>query len=192
MARDSQRSGTPDPSPRHLPHNPTLQARIDGLGRFPWPAGWDAFLARRGWQERRISRGLSELEVYRRLPSAGEFEYSGYLTATRVRFQPGERDHAFTSVGKSCIFHSHPTDCEEADYPSAADLFVFLTCRALRSITVGKNLIWTFEKTAASLRVMRNLLRWGEVHPAISLPFWLECAAVHWRERAVSSGPRGL
>ncbi len=41
------------------------------------------------WREARIPPGLTAEAVYRRLPTAPDFEYAGYLTRTRVRYALG-------------------------------------------------------------------------------------------------------
>ena len=37
----------------------------------------------RRWKEIRLKPGLSEIEVYRKLPHASGFEYGGYVTKSR-------------------------------------------------------------------------------------------------------------
>ena len=41
------------------------------------------------WREARIPPGQPAEAVYRRLATAPDFEYAGYLTRTRVRYAPG-------------------------------------------------------------------------------------------------------
>lgn len=117
------------------------------------------------WKEIRIKPGLSEESVYRLLPSATDFEYSGYLSASRVRYFRGEADHAGMLMAKPCTFHSHPTrNPHVADIPSLKDIYSFLFYRHLRSITVGATKVWVWDKTRNTLGTVRKLAEWMEAN----------------------------
>ena len=62
------------------------------------------------WREARIPPGLTAEAVYRRLPTAPDFEYAGYLTRTRVRYALGWGTGAHVIGCKPCCFHTHPTE----------------------------------------------------------------------------------
>src|SRR5208282_3275119 len=90
------------------------------------------------WKEIRIKPGLSVEAVYRLLPSATDFEYSGYLSKSRIRYFRGDSHSTGMLMAKPCTFHSHPTKNPYlADVPSLQDIYSFLFYRQLRSVTVG-------------------------------------------------------
>src|SRR5438876_11041039 len=73
------------PEPNHRPTCPIEPERYDRLYLFN--QGLDDQLPEVAeWSEIRIKVGWPADEVYRLLPSAVDFEYSGYLTKSRVRF----------------------------------------------------------------------------------------------------------
>lgn len=115
------------------------------------------------WKVIRLRPGLSAEQVYQKLPSAETFEYGGYLTKTRIRFvKCGQREARVPSHRSSCTFHSHPTNLSGTypDLPSSSDLYNFLFRKSLRSITVGKNLVWVFNKTPKTLPMIKKLNQW--------------------------------
>ena len=114
------------------------------------------------WEEIRIRPGLTEHAVYRLLPSAGGFEYGGYLTKTRIRFLKCHATRANTLKSKVCTFHSHPTDSASADVPSIDDVFQFLYFRHIRAVTVGSTRIWVWDKTKATMTTVKKLGAWSE------------------------------
>jgi hypothetical protein len=128
------------------------------------------------WKEIRLRPGLTAEQVYQKLPSAETFEYAGYLTKTRIRFVKCFQTSAdLLSPRSSCNFHSHPTDLPGTipDVPSATDLTGFLFRKPLRSITVGKNLVWVFNKTPKTLPIIKKLTRWHEKNlVAVQTKLW--------------------
>jgi len=116
------------------------------------------------WREKRIPIGLSAPEVYRRLPSATDFEYGGYLTKTRIRFIRGDATRSYTDTDKHCTFHSHPTAFPAADVPSELDVYIFLKRRHFRAITVGAEWIWVWDKNKQVLATVERLLEWEVQH----------------------------
>ncbi len=114
------------------------------------------------WQEIRIRPGLAEDAVYRLLPCAGDFEYGGYLTKTRIRFIKCDPSSARMPQSKASTFHSHPTGSATADLPSAGDVFQFLNFRYLRAITVGSTRLWVWDKTKATLPIVRKFGAWND------------------------------
>jgi len=117
------------------------------------------------WQQVRIKPGSSEIDTYRLLPSAFDFEFSGYLTRSRIRFFSGDSTSAGMLMAKPCTFHSHPTKNPlEADIPSLMDIFSFLNYRHLRTITVGASRIWVWDKTRATLVTVRKMAAWIEAN----------------------------
>lgn len=99
------------------------------------------------------------------LPSAGAFEYGGYLTKTRIRFLKCDPTKANSPMSKVCTFHSHPTNAAAAaDIPSAGDVFQFLNFRHLRTITAGATRLWVWDKTKATLGTVKKLGDWAEAN----------------------------
>jgi hypothetical protein len=114
------------------------------------------------WQEARIPGELGASQVYRRLPSAEDIEYGGYLTKTRIRYQRFWLTSARTISWKSCTFHSHPSGHPNADIPSPEDIYHFLKWRHLRAITVGSSWIWIWNKSEHVLKTVRRLADWED------------------------------
>lgn len=140
------------------------------------------------WRETRIKPGLTEEAVYRLLPSATEFEYSGYLTQTRVRYVQAEPSSARMLMAKPCTFHSHPTKNRYlADVPSLQDIHSFLFYRHLRSITVGATKIWVWDKTRATLRTVRNLADWMEANHFRTVNHWMKKDFGNWQAMYVQT-----
>lgn len=146
------------------PHLPPPPADLEGYERlYAFNSGLDDYLEDEpDWRVIRIPPGLSAAEVYRRLPSAPGFEYGGYLTRTRIRYQACEESRANTLCSRSCTFHSHPTrfPADRADVPSPSDIYSFLKYRHLRAVTVGASILWVFDKTAATFGTVRRLADW--------------------------------
>ncbi|MBW3542110.1 MAG: hypothetical protein KY476_17710 [Planctomycetes bacterium] len=117
------------------------------------------------WLEIRIPPKATAEEVYRRLPSAPDFEYGGYLTRTRIRYARCEPCIAYVPSSKTCTFHTHPTAFgDQADVPSGRDIYQFLRGRHCRTITVGARLLWVWDKTPATLTVARTLADWEAIN----------------------------
>lgn len=117
-------------------------------------------------REIRIRPGLSAEEVYRKLPSASDLEYAGYLTKTRIRYAEYWATMSSGPNSKACTFHSHPTGLNlgDPDVPSTLDVYGFLKWRHLRAITVGRDLIWVMDKTRRTVRSVRKLADWEAEH----------------------------
>lgn len=146
----------------HLPKCPIDPGRYDRL--YAFNQGLDNQMPDlASWKEIRIKAGMPEREVYRLLPSAADFEYSGYLTKSRIRFFKAESSSAGMLMAKPCTFHSHPTKNRYlADIPSLKDIYSFLNYRHLRSVTVGATKVWVWDKTRATLGTVRRLAKWVE------------------------------
>ena len=114
------------------------------------------------WQQTQIPSGLTAEAVYQLLPSAKKFEYGGYLTESQIHFVKCEETSANTIKANPCTFHTHPTNLEGTvpDIPSENDIYSFLRWRHQRAITVGKNLIWAFDKTVETIPVIKQLEKW--------------------------------
>jgi hypothetical protein len=112
------------------------------------------------WSEIRTSRNLSLSEVCRRLPSSKDFEYAGYITKSRIRYQLCGHNTSISDYTKVCTFHTHPTSACNADVPSAADICNFLKCEHKRAITVGREWIWVWNKTQKTKRLAEKLNDW--------------------------------
>jgi hypothetical protein len=147
--------------PHHLPRCPIDSERYDRL--YAFNGGTDDFLDNDAeWQQIRIRPNLDEVAVYRLLPSARDFEYGGYLTKARIRFRKCDLYSARMPMSKACTFHSHPSDSAMADLPSAADVFQFLNFRHLRAITVGSKRLWVWDKSKATMSVVKKVGAWVE------------------------------
>jgi len=152
-----------DREPTHLPELPVELEAYQQL--YSFNCGVDDYMEESAdWQVLRIPTGLSEEEVYRRLPSAPDFEYGGYLTKTRIRFLRCGPDRASTRMSRRCTFHSHPTDSPNADLPSLTDVYSFLAFRHVRAVTVGATRLWVWDKTKATLATVRQLAAWAEAN----------------------------
>lgn len=149
--------------PTHLPEWPVGQEAYQRL--YSFNQGVDDYMEETAeWQLLRVPPGLPELEVYRRLPSAPDFEYGGYLTKTRIRFLRCGSDRASTRMSRRCTFHSHPTDSPNADLPSLTDVYSFLAFRHVRAVTVGATRLWVWDKTKETLATVRKLAAWTEAN----------------------------
>ena len=105
--------------PSFLPQYPLDPVAYDRL--YAFNHGTDDYSEQtRRWKEIRLKPGLSEIEVYRKLPHASGFEYGGYVTQSRIRFHRCEATRAFVLGSKLCTFHSHPTSHKGAGVPSIA------------------------------------------------------------------------
>ena len=148
----------------HLPKSPMDPVAYDRLYAFNQNLD-DQMTGPADWKEIRIRPGLPEVEAYRLLPSAPEFEYSGYLTRSRIRYFQGDASSAGMLMSKACTYHSHPTKNPYlADIPSMNDIYSFLNYRHLRTITVGATKIWVCDKTRATLETVRRLADWIEAN----------------------------
>ena len=146
--------------PSHLPSPSANRAVFQRV--YESDMGMDTFLPddRVRWQEIRIPSNLSAREVYRRLPSATDFEYGGYLTKTRIRYVAFGPRSSHTLSSKGCTFHTHPASHPHADIASHRDVYHFLKWRFQRAITVGNHWIWVWEKNLKTLATVRRLLAW--------------------------------
>lgn len=124
-------------------------------------------------QQRRIRSGRSAEEIYRELPTAPDFEYSGYLTKTRVRYAVGRAFDCDDFHDKPCAFHTHPTEHPNADLPSLQDLYGFLRSPVRRSITIGGQWLWWWDKRPSILPVVNQLLTWEAEHMVATM---IECS----------------
>jgi hypothetical protein len=150
--------------PNHLPKCPIDPERYERLYAFNQNLD-DQMPESPDWKEIRIKPGLQEEDVYRLLPSAADFEYSGYLTKSRIRYIKADSSSAGMLMAKSCTFHSHPTKNRYlADIPSLPDIHSFLFYRHLRSVTVGATKIWVWDKTKATLGTVRKMAFWMEAN----------------------------
>ena len=148
----------------HLPSPPIDLLAYHRLYASGIDSDWD-ILNLESLREIRIPGRLSPEEVYRRLPSAPDFEYGGYLTKTRIRYMACEPTKAFVpSDSKLCTFHSHPSSHPRADAPSPSDVYQFLKQSHLRAITVGANWIWVWDKPRKVFTKIKQLLVWEEKH----------------------------
>lgn len=156
-----RQSRTQPTTPPHLPEPWADPKAVSALYRRINPYQ-DYSEAEDEWQEIRIPIGMSAEEVYRRLPSALEREYAGYLTKTRIRFFGCSSHGAWPPGSKLCTFHSHPTMIQlgDPDIPSPQDIRKFLMAQTKRAITVGRFKIWLWDKTEATLTISEELWAW--------------------------------
>jgi len=150
--------------PKHLPNFPMDPERYEQLYAFNQNLD-DQMPEAADWKEIRIRPGLDEEGVYRLLPSAPDFEYSGYLTKSRIRYFRGDSHSTGMLMAKPCTYHSHPTKNQYlADIPSLQDVHSFLFYRHLRTVTVGATKIWVWDKTRATIGTVRKLAAWMEAN----------------------------
>ncbi|MGQ9770227.1 MAG: hypothetical protein ACUVQG_06710 [Thermogutta sp.] len=172
--------------PPHLPHPWPDQQAYDDLYREVNP--YQDYSENDGpWQEIRIPPGSSAEQVYRRLPSALDFEYGGYLTKTRIRFVAGGPGSVWVPGSKPCTFHSHMTKIHfgEPDLPSLADIRCFLMSRSWRTITVGRFKLWVWEKTPATLDVVRRFWQWECNHMVATQRQLREKGVENWQREYI-------
>ena len=154
------------------------------------------------WQQTPIPSGASAEAVYRLLPSAETFEYGGFLTESQIHFVKCKEKSASVISAYPCTFHSHPTNLEgtEPDLPSGKDIYSFLKWRQQRAITVGRELIWVFDKTVETIPIIKSLETWerdniintfGKLrHDKVEdevdayIPIVLNALGLDWPERA--------
>lgn len=171
----------------HLPGCPIAEERYGRLYAFNQNLD-DQMPDLVEWQEIRIKPGLAEEAVYRLLPSATDFEYTGYLTTSRVRYYQAGSSSAGMLMAKPCTFHSHPTKNPYlADVPSLQDIHSFLFYRHLRSITVGATKIWVLDKSKATLRTVRKLADWMEVNHFRTVNHWMKKDFANWQAMYVQT-----
>jgi hypothetical protein len=164
MSLDWEIVFVPSLEPNHLPKCPIDLELYDRLYSFNLGLD-DQMPDKADWKEIRIKAGLEADEVYRLLPSARDFEFSGFLTKSCVQYIQADSSSAGMLMAKPCTFHSHPTKNPHlADVPSLKDIHSFLFYRHLRTVTVGATRIWVFDKTKATLATVRKLARWIEAN----------------------------
>ena len=139
----------------HMPIPLMEDHEWDALYRFNSGAD-DCDFNENEWQTTPIPNGLSAEAVYRLLPSAPTLEFGGYLTDSQIHFVECNELSANTISSNLCTFHTHPTEVAdtEPDLPSNKDIYSFLKWRQQRAITVGKELIWIFDKTMETLSLI--------------------------------------
>lgn len=173
--------------PVHLAKCPIDPKRYDRLYEFNQNRD-DQLPESADWKEIRIKAGLSEQAVYRLLPSAVDFEYSGYVTRSRVRYIKADSSNAGMLMAKPCTFHSHPTKNRYlADVPSIQDIHSFLLYRHLRTITVGATKIWIWDKTRATLGTVRKLAAWMEANHFRVVAHWMKKDFDSWQAMYVQT-----
>jgi hypothetical protein len=148
--------------PAHLPRCPIDKGAYERL--YSFNQGLDNQVTESvNWHQSRVAPGLAEADVYRLLPSAPDFEYSGYLTGSLIRYFKGDVSSAGSLMSRACTFHSHPTkEPYLADIPSLMDIYSFLNYRHLRMITVGATKLWVWDKSKRTLQTVRRLANWKE------------------------------
>jgi hypothetical protein len=171
----------------HLPGCPIAAERYDRL--YAFNQGLDNQMPDSvNWREIRIRLGLTEEAVYRLLPSATKFEYSGYLTKSCVRYVQADSSSAGMLMAKPCTFHSHPTKNPYlADVPSLQDIHSFLFYRHLRSVTVGATKLWVFDKTQATLGTVRKLAEWMKANHFRVVNHWMKKDFGNWQAMYVQT-----
>jgi hypothetical protein len=173
--------------PVHLPKCPINPAGYKRLYAFNQHLD-DQMPEAPDWKEIRIKPGLSEKAVYRLLPSAPDFEFSGYLTKSRIHYFKGGPSSAGMQMAKPCTYHSHPTKNPYlADIPSLQDIHSFLYYRHLRSVTVGATKIWVWDKTRATLETVRKMASWMEVNHFRVVTHWMKKDFATWQGKYVQT-----
>ena len=120
-----------------------------------------------------ISALMSAEEVYRRLPSAPDFEYGGFITQNEIRYQACEAFSADTHACRPCTWHSHPTAHPNADMPSGKDIYGFLKWRSRRAVAVGRDWIWVFDKSLSTIPTLEKLRSWQEKNMVPRMIYWM-------------------
>jgi len=150
--------------PKHVPVCPMDSKRYERLYAFNQNLD-DQMPEDPDWKEIRIRPGMDEEAVYRLLPSGPDFEFSGYMTKSRIRYFKGDAHSTGMLMAKPCTYHSHPTKNQYlADIPSLQDVHSFLFYRHLRTVTVGATKIWVWDKTRATIGTVRKLADWMEAN----------------------------
>jgi hypothetical protein len=107
-----------------------------------------------------IIPGASAEAVYQSLPSSADRVFTGCLTEAAIRFAVGRSYTPVDSIQASCTFHSHSIRDRQADQPSEAQVFTFLSRSPLRHITVGRQWLWYWDKSGNALDAARRLTNW--------------------------------
>ena len=178
--------------PVHLPKCPIDPERYEQLYAFNQDLD-DQLPDVPNWKEIRIKPGLLEEDVYRLLPTAHDFEYSGYLTKSRIRYFRGDSHSAGMLMAKPCTFHSHPTKNPYlADIPSLQDIHSFLYYRHLRSVTVGATKLWVWDKTKATMGTVRKMASWMEANHFAVVAHLMKEDFATWQSQYVQTVMREL
>lgn len=90
------------PDPAHLPSPFMDQQGYEDLHRDVM--GVDEFGLEDELPPIPIPEGMDELDVYRMLPAAPDFEYGGYLTHDEIRYAKGGEDRVATQGCRICTF----------------------------------------------------------------------------------------
>ena len=145
--------------PAHLAPPPADRAAYERLYAILYRVDEVCHADPDSWRTIRLPPGLSALEVYRRLPTAPDQEFGGYLTLKTIRWVPGWEDGAHILAARGTTWHSHPLAHPWAEIPSILDVYSYLRYRNLRHVTVGARTIWTFDKNAETLATVDRLNR---------------------------------
>jgi hypothetical protein len=173
--------------PNHLPKCPIDPKRYERFYAFNQNVD-DQMPESPDWKEIRIKPGLSEEEVYRLLPSAPDFELSGYLSKTRIRYFRGDSHSTGMLMAKPCTYHSHPTrNPHLADIPSLQDLHSFLYYRHVRSVTVGATKLWVWDKTKATLGTVQKMASWMEANHLRVVTRLMKKDVATWQDKYVQT-----
>jgi hypothetical protein len=127
----------------------------------------------------RIPDKAAERDVYALLPWAPDCEYAGYITRHYVYFRKGGPNASSPPLNRDVTWHSHPRKSREADLPSSGDLFACLKWAPIRSIVVGSENIWVFDKTRHTLPVVRQMQEWESEHQIDSIYNAIDKAEKH-------------
>ena len=121
------------------------------------------------WKEIRIKPQKEPWGWLQQLPSAKNFEYGGYVVGDRIRYLKCSPTSATVPHRNPVNFHSHPTAHPNCDAPSVGDIRSFVWQPDVRAITVGRKVVWVFEKTPESLPVIKSIFSWQRKHLIKSL-----------------------
>lgn len=152
-------------SPDHLPSPLMPDREWNELYQFNSAAD-DCFASESVWHTIPIPAGLLAKDVYRLIPSAEHFEYGGHLTNSHIHYVKCKELSANSWFSMPCTFHTHPTDVQgtEPDLPSAQDIYSFLKWRHIRTITIGKTLIWVLDKGPKTVPMIKQLAVWEKLN----------------------------
>ena len=113
-----------------------------------------------GFLTLRIKPHLDLRQISLLLPSSPDYEYSGYITKTRIRYKAGSYDWADTDYSKPVSFHTHPTSAEFANIPSLRDIRSFLVECRTTTLIVGSSLVWIWYHTKKSQQIAKEIRCW--------------------------------
>ena len=154
-----------EPTPPHIPEYPCNNKSAYRQLYHENDYCWGPSFCVAKWRRVLIPSNITtEIGVYRLLPNAPDFEYGGWITRRGIFYARGTEDKAYSNDSVGTAFHSHPTQHEYADVPSARDVYGLLKWPTVRRVIVGRRYIVVLEKTARTLAMVAKLFEWEPRH----------------------------